>query len=81
MIKSAIGIVLGIIILFASIYWIWISYSGYEKDATPVYLGIVVLIADIIWLGLDASSLYAEVQAVKSANKTGEEKKPPEATT
>jgi len=47
---NKIGIVLGIIILIADLYWTATSYSV----ALWLALGIIILIADIIWMLLDA---------------------------
>ncbi|MCL4389141.1 hypothetical protein M1397_00825 [Candidatus Marsarchaeota archaeon] len=49
--KSLVGIIMGIIILIADLYWTYTSYSV----PTWLALGIIILVADIIWLVIDAS--------------------------
>lgn len=47
---NKIGIILGIIILLADLYWTATSYSV----ALWLALGIIIFIADVIWIALDA---------------------------
>jgi len=51
--KSMIGMVMGLVILVADLYWTYTSYNV----TLWLALGIVILIADVIWLAVDASFL------------------------
>ncbi len=47
---NKLGVLLGLIILIADLYWTATSYS------VPLWLalGIIILIADLAWIALDA---------------------------
>jgi hypothetical protein len=49
---NKLGIVLGLIILIADLYWIATSYYS----TLWLALGIIILVADIIWIAIDAKS-------------------------
>ncbi len=51
--KTLLGIIMGLIILVADLYWTYTSY----QIALWLALGIIILVADIIWLVIDASFL------------------------
>ncbi len=47
---NKLGIILGLIILIADLYWTATSYAV----ALWLALGIIIFIADVIWIALDA---------------------------
>ncbi|MCL4373988.1 MAG: hypothetical protein M1360_04670 [Candidatus Marsarchaeota archaeon] len=47
---NKLGVVLGIIILIADLYWTATSY----RVAIWLALGIIIFIADVIWIAIDA---------------------------
>ena len=47
--KHMLGLLMGVIIAIADIYWTYTSYF----DTLWLSLGIVILIADLVWLYLD----------------------------
>lgn len=49
--KSAVAILMGIVILIADLYWTYTSYY----DTLWLALGVIILIADIVWLLADLS--------------------------
>jgi len=49
---NKLGIVLGLIILIADLYWTATSYFS----ALWLALGIIILVADVIWIAIDAKS-------------------------
>lgn len=51
--KSYLAILMGIIIIIADVYWL---YVGNSYQYTPwLVAGIVIFVASIIWIGLDFS--------------------------
>ena len=52
---SYLAILMGIIILIADLYWLFVPVSGfYSYQASPwLAAGVVILVADLVWLGLD----------------------------
>ncbi len=51
--KSAVAMLMGVVILVADIYWTYTSYT----DVTWLLLGIIIAVADLIWLAIDVSYL------------------------
>lgn len=51
MVGTWISIAMGIVILLADLYWLYIAWSG--SLTTPVMLGIIILLADLVWLYTD----------------------------
>jgi type IV secretory pathway TrbL component len=49
--KSTLGIVMGIVIIIADLYW---TYKDYQ-DPTFLALGVIIFIASLVWIGLDWS--------------------------
>ncbi|MGC8496033.1 MAG: hypothetical protein ACP5MX_02400 [Candidatus Micrarchaeia archaeon] len=49
---NKLGVVLGLIILVADLYWTATSYNV----ALWLALGIIILVADLVWIAIDAKS-------------------------
>lgn len=49
--KSTLGIVLGIVIIIADLYWTYFDY----QNPTFLALGVIIFIASLAWIGLDWS--------------------------
>jgi hypothetical protein len=49
--KSKLGILMGIVIIVADLYWTYTSYQ------TPIwlYLGVIILVASVIWIAIDVN--------------------------
>lgn len=58
--KSILGIVMGIVIIIADLYW---TYKDFQSP-TFLALGIIIFIASLVWIGLDWSlSMQAKPNA------------------
>ncbi len=51
--KFGFGMLMGVIILLADLYWIYLVYPGYAFFPLPIYLGAIILIADLVWMALE----------------------------
>jgi hypothetical protein len=49
MMKSQIGLGMGVIIAIADLYWTYTSYT----DTLWLTLGVIILVADLVWLAID----------------------------
>jgi len=49
---NKLGIILGLIILIADLYWTATSYFS----TLWLALGIIILVADLVWIAIDAKS-------------------------
>ena len=59
--KSTLGIIMGIVIIIADMYW---TYNDYQSP-TFLALGTTIFIASLVWIGLDLSlSMEARTKAV-----------------
>jgi hypothetical protein len=51
MMKSQIGLLMGVIIAIADLYWTYTSYT----DSLWLSLGAIIFVADLVWIAMDFS--------------------------
>jgi len=65
MMKSQIGLLMGMIIAVADLYWTYTSYP----DSLWLALGAIIFVADIVWLAMDSGLMRESNKSIQSVKK------------